>query len=80
MQVDKVYLATAQSFQFVMYVAQNEIVCVLDVYENIQVTMLVLFTTSHRAKDSNSSDSKLLCILFLVMLDLPYVVCSRIHC
>lgn len=76
----EVNLAATQLFQVVVYVAQNEVVCILKINENVKITLVVLFATRYRAKDSNSLDSQSFSILLFVMLNLFYVICSRFHC
>lgn len=74
MQMNKIYLATAKFLQFIMNGTEGKIIRILDIDKHVKVTILILFATRNRTKDTNSLDAMLQAIFCLVLFQLLYVV------
>ena len=56
MQMNQIYLATAKLLKFIMNGTEGEIIRILDIDKHIKVTILILFATRNRTKDTYSLD------------------------
>lgn len=74
MQMNKIYLATAKFLQFIMNGTEGKIIRILDIDKHVKVTILILFATRNRTKDTYSLDAMLQAIFCLVLFQLLYVV------